>query len=82
MTTNSIYHIHVFIGLKRYTKVPLNIDSFPLQSSVPPNLYPWFKNMYLKESLTRSIRRIIYKFLNVCSFDYTAVAGSGKVERS
>ena len=29
-----------------------------------------------------SIRRIIYKFLNVCPFDYTAVALSGKVERS
>ena len=28
------------------------------------------------------IRRIIYKFLNVCPFDYTAVAVSGKVERS
>ena len=25
------------------------------------------------------IRRFIYKFLNVCPFDYTAVAGSGKV---
>ena len=25
------------------------------------------------------IRRFIYKFLNVCLFDYTAVAGSGKV---
>ena len=25
------------------------------------------------------IRRIIYKFLNVCPFDHTAVAGSGKV---
>ena len=25
------------------------------------------------------IKRFIYKFLNVCSFDYTAVAGSGKV---
>ena len=24
------------------------------------------------------IRRFIYKFLNVCPFDYTAVAGSGK----
>ena len=31
---------------------------------------------------TVSIRRIIYKFLNVCPFDYTAVAVSGKVERS
>ena len=29
-----------------------------------------------------SIRRIIYKILNVCPFDYTAVAVSGKVERS
>ena len=29
-----------------------------------------------------SIRRIIYKFLNVCPFDYTTVAVSGKVERS
>ena len=29
-----------------------------------------------------SIRRIIYKFLNACPFDYTAVAVSGKVERS
>ena len=29
-----------------------------------------------------SIRRIIYKFLNVCPFDYTAFAVSGKVERS
>ena len=29
-----------------------------------------------------SIRRIIYKFLNVCPFDFTAVAVSGKVERS
>ena len=29
-----------------------------------------------------SMRRIIYKFLNVCPFDYTAVAVSGKVERS
>ena len=29
-----------------------------------------------------SIRRIIYKCLNVCPFDYTAVAVSGKVERS
>ena len=29
-----------------------------------------------------SIRRIIYKFLNVCAFDYTAVVVSGKVERS
>ena len=29
-----------------------------------------------------SIRRIIYKFLNVCPFDCTAVAVSGKVERS
>ena len=28
-----------------------------------------------------SIRRIIYKFLNVCPFDYTAVAVCGKVER-
>ena len=27
-------------------------------------------------------RRIIYKFLNVCPFDYTSVAVSGKVERS
>ena len=27
-------------------------------------------------------RRIINKFLNVCPFDYTAVAVSGKVERS
>ena len=26
------------------------------------------------------IRRFIYKFLNVCPFDYTAVAGSGKVK--
>ena len=25
------------------------------------------------------IRRLIYKFLNVCPFDYTAVAASGKV---
>ena len=25
------------------------------------------------------IRRFIYKYLNVCPFDYTAVAGSGKV---
>ena len=25
------------------------------------------------------LRRFIYKFLNVCPFDYTAVAGSGKV---
>ena len=25
------------------------------------------------------VRRFIYKFLNVCPFDYTAVAGSGKV---
>ena len=25
------------------------------------------------------IRRFIYKFLNVCPFDHTAVAGSGKV---
>ena len=25
------------------------------------------------------IRRFIYIFLNVCPFDYTAVAGSGKV---
>ena len=24
-------------------------------------------------------KEIIYKFLNVCPFDYTAVAGSGKV---
>ena len=29
-----------------------------------------------------SMRRIIYKFLNVCPLDYTAVAVSGKVERS
>ena len=29
-----------------------------------------------------SIRTIIYKFLNVCPFDYMAVAVSGKVERS
>ena len=29
-----------------------------------------------------SIRRIIYKFLNACPFDYTAIAVSGKVERS
>ena len=29
-----------------------------------------------------SIRRIIYKFLNVCPFDNTTVAVSGKVERS
>ena len=27
-----------------------------------------------------SVRRFLYKFLNVCPFDYTAVAGSGKVE--
>ena len=30
---------------------------------------------------TFSIRRIIYKFLNVCPFDYTVVAVSWKVER-
>ena len=29
-----------------------------------------------------SIRRITYKFLNVCPFDYTAVVYSGKAERS
>ena len=29
-----------------------------------------------------SIRRIIYNFLNVCPFDYTAVAVSGKIDRS
>ena len=29
-----------------------------------------------------SIRRIIYKFVNVCPFDNTAVAISGKVKRS
>ena len=29
-----------------------------------------------------SIWRIIYTFFNVCPFDYTAVAVSGKVERS
>ena len=29
-----------------------------------------------------SIRRIIYKYLNVCPFDYTAVAVSGMVEPS
>ena len=29
-----------------------------------------------------TLRRIIYKFLNVFPFDYTAVAVSGKVERS
>ena len=29
-----------------------------------------------------SIRRIIYIFLNVCPFDYKAVAISGEVERS
>ena len=29
-----------------------------------------------------SIRRINYKFLNVCPFDYMAVAVSGKVERA
>ena len=29
-----------------------------------------------------SLRRIIYKFLNVCPFDYMAVAINGKVERS
>ena len=29
-----------------------------------------------------SIKRIIYNFLNLCHFDYTAVAVSGKVERS
>ena len=29
-----------------------------------------------------SIRRIICNFLNVCPFDYTAVAVSGKVECS
>ena len=29
-----------------------------------------------------SMRRIIYKCLNVCPFDYTVVAVSGKVERS
>ena len=29
-----------------------------------------------------SIRRTIYTFLNLCSFDYTVVAVSGKVERS
>ena len=28
------------------------------------------------------IRRIIYKFLNVCPFDNTAVAVSGKVMRT
>ena len=28
-----------------------------------------------------SIRRITYKFLNVCPFDYTVVAVNGKVER-
>ena len=28
---------------------------------------------------TRTIRRIIYKFLNVCPFDYTPVTVSGKV---
>ena len=27
------------------------------------------------------IKRFIYEFLNVCPFDYTAVAGSGKVGR-
>ena len=31
------------------------------------------------ESNGRPLRRFIYKFLNVCPFDNTAVAGSGKV---
>ena len=29
-----------------------------------------------------SIRRIIYNFLNVCPFDYTAVVVSGKIVRT
>ena len=37
-------------------------------------LVGWYSSFY--------IRRIIYKFFNVCPFDYTAVAFSGKVERS
>ena len=29
-----------------------------------------------------NIRRFIYIFLNVCPFDFTAVAGSGKVKHT
>ena len=38
--------------------------------------------LWLAVGSSVSIRRIIYKFLNVCPFDYTAFAVSGKVERS
>ena len=36
----------------------------------------------VKDGYVLSVWMFIYKFLNVCPFDYTAVAVSGKVERS
>ena len=42
-------------------------------------LLPFRKYIVFSTYIVVYIRRFIYKFLNVCPFDYTAVAVSGKV---
>ena len=44
------------------------------RTSIVNNCYAWDSCWFVVY-----IRRFIYKFLNVCPFDYTAVAGSRKV---
>ena len=44
-----------------------------------PFVYRFLLPLRLVWLLVCCIMRFIYKFLNVCPFDYTAVAGSGKV---
>ena len=81
----AIANIYSLLGVAKLT------DSVKLAGTLPRirksslqhpvfEAYPTYNIIFKTSSV--SIRRIIYKFLNVCPFDYTAVAVSGKVERS
>ena len=78
-------YIFDIIYLKLRIKWSIHLSKSPFFNDITiyvcvPHFYDLFALVGCWSS--DSIRRIIYELLNVCPFHYTAVAVSGKVERS
>ena len=79
----------MFVGVQQWKMLILHLNGYPFIFLIYYyiTIYVCVPHFYYLSALVGcwssvSIRRIIYKFLNVCPFDFTAFVVSGKVERS